>query len=99
MNKNIHPLQSHLWGEFRKKTGVKIVEKDNLLISIHPIPYSNYTIGYLPKGPDIDNRLLKTLETIGKEFKCIFIQIEPNIEKNKKNYFDKIFQKWEVFSF
>lgn len=86
MNKNIHPLQSHLWGEFRKKTGVRIVEKDNLLISIHPIPYSNYTIGYLPKGPDIDNLLLKTLERIGKEFKCIFIQIEPNIEKNNKNY-------------
>jgi lipid II:glycine glycyltransferase (peptidoglycan interpeptide bridge formation enzyme) len=86
MKKNIHPLQSHLWGELRKKTGVKIIEKEDLLISIHPVPYTNYTIGYLPKGPDIDDKLLKVLDEIGKENKCIFIQIEPNIEKNNKKY-------------
>ena len=83
---NLHPLQSLLWGEFRKKTGVKVANYDNLLITIHPIPHTKYTIGYLPKGPDIDKKMLDELTGIGKKYNCIFIQIEPNVEKNTKEY-------------
>ncbi len=83
---NLHPLQSLLWGEFRKKTGVRVANADNLLITIHPIPYTKYTIGYLPKGPDIDRDMLTKLIDIGKKYNCIFIQIEPNVEKNTKEY-------------
>jgi lipid II:glycine glycyltransferase (peptidoglycan interpeptide bridge formation enzyme) len=86
MINNTHPLQTHLWGEFRKKTGVKIIEKDNLLISIHNVPHTKFTIGYLPKGPDINEKMLKTLEEVGKEQKTIFIQIEPNIKKKDQDY-------------
>ena len=86
MKNNLHPLQSALWGEFRKKTGVKVVSIDNLLITIHPIPYTNYTIGYAAKGPDINKKMLDKLWELGKKENCIFIQLEPNIEKKNKEY-------------
>lgn len=84
--KNVHPLQSALWGEFREKTGIKVVREKGLQLTIHPIPYTKYTVGYLPKGPDIDKNLLDGLYEIGKRENCIFIQLEPNIVKNKKSY-------------
>lgn len=76
----MHPLQSPKWGQFREKTGIKVVNINNLQLTIHPIPFVNYTIGYLPKGPMPNRQILINLEKIGKEEKCIFIQIEPNIE-------------------
>jgi lipid II:glycine glycyltransferase (peptidoglycan interpeptide bridge formation enzyme) len=81
INNQNHPLQSRLWGAFRKKTGVKVINIDDLLITIHPIPHTNYTIGYLPKGSDITKDMLSKLWELGKKEKCIFIQIEPNVEK------------------
>ena len=83
----MHPLQSPLWGEFRKKTGVKVVFTGNLLITIHPIPHTKYNIGYVPKGPDINQEMLIKLLEIGKKENCIFIQLEPNVENtNDKEY-------------
>lgn len=79
--KNKHPLQSLLWGEFRKKTGVKIIVDKDFILTIHTIPKTKYTIGYLPKGGQITQNLLNKLQEIGKTQNCIFIQIEPNIEK------------------
>lgn len=83
---NKHPLQSKKWGEFREKTGVKVVTGKNFLLTIHPLPKTNFTIGYLPKGNNIDQALLNELEIIGKKENCIFIQIEPNIEKGEIKY-------------
>ncbi len=83
-----HPLQSYEWGEFREKTGVKVIRqgfftKENMTsgfqLTIHPIPHSPFTIGYLPKGELPGKELLKELKKIGKEEKCIFIQLEPNV--------------------
>ena len=81
-----HPLQTELWGEFRKKTGVRVVNVDNLLITIHPVPHTSYTIGYLPKGPNITKAMLDKLWILGKKEKCIFIQLEPNIEQKGLGY-------------
>ena len=87
-----HPLQSFEWGEFRQKTGVKVVRRglfdgekivSGFQLTIHKIPHTPFTIGYLPKGNLPDRELLKELEKIGKEEKCIFIQLEPNIERAK----------------
>ncbi len=84
---NIHPLQSELWGEFREKTGVKVVRKNDLQVTIHPIPYTNFKIGYFPKGNEINQKMLNDLLEIGKINNCIFIQIEPDVEKsNTKQY-------------
>jgi lipid II:glycine glycyltransferase (peptidoglycan interpeptide bridge formation enzyme) len=83
-----HPLQSFEWGEFRKKTGIKVIRKgifqdnkliDGFSITIHPIPYTPFTIGYVPKCNYPEEEMLEELNRIGKIEKCIFIQLEPNV--------------------
>ena len=87
----LHPLQSWEWGEFRKKTGIEVVrlgryEKNRLLetaqITIHPLPFTSYTIGYFPKGNIPSSEMLEKLTEVGKQYNCIFIKLEPNIEKD-----------------
>lgn len=89
-----HPLQSYEWGEFREKTGLTVVrrgffEKNKLSevfqVTIHQVPYTSFTIGYLPKGTIPTQRLIDELQSVGKKYKCIFIQIEPNIQTTEQN--------------
>ena len=84
-----HPMQSWEWGEFRKKTGVKIARLgvfangklvNAFQLTIHKIPYTLWSIGYLPKGPLPTKEMLDELVKIGHENNCIFIQLEPNVE-------------------
>ncbi len=88
-----HPLQSYEWGEFREKTGVKVIRQgieesgkltQAFTLTLHPVPKTPFTIGYLPKGQSPTKEMLKALEQIGKENKCIFIQFEPNIVQDTK---------------
>ncbi|MDP3998735.1 MAG: peptidoglycan bridge formation glycyltransferase FemA/FemB family protein [bacterium] len=89
-----HVLQSWEWGQFREKTGVKVIRpglfnsstgsKQAKLIeayqlTIHPIPHTPYTIGYLPRGPQPDPKMFEVLEDIGRKEKTIFFKLEPNI--------------------
>ncbi len=83
-----HPLQSYEWGEFRKKTGVKVIRKgffeDNKLtqviqLTIHAIPHTAWTIGYFPKSLLPSKEIVEELKNIGKQNNCIFIQLEPNV--------------------
>lgn len=81
-NKHVmHPLQSYEWGEFREKTGVKVVRENGLQVTIHPLPKVPYTIGYFPKGPLPDKEQIQTLRKIGRENNAIFVQLEPNVIK------------------
>lgn len=80
-----HPLQTAEWSEFRKKTGVKVITSEDFLLTIHKIPHTNYNIGYLPKGNLPDKKLIEELKRIGKENKCIFIQLEPNVSASIVN--------------
>jgi lipid II:glycine glycyltransferase (peptidoglycan interpeptide bridge formation enzyme) len=80
--RDIHPLQAKEWGDFRKKTGVKVVKTNDLQLTIHPIPHTRYAIGYLPKASSPTRQMLTELERIGREEKCVFIQLEPNVENN-----------------
>lgn len=86
-----HPLQSWEWGEFREKTGIKVIRRAFLdgkkavhafQLTIHRIPKTSYTIGYIPKGLLPNQEVIDELRKIGKEEKCIFIKLEPNGEKN-----------------
>ena len=86
-----HPMQSWEWGEFRQKTGLEVIrlgsyEKDKLVetaqITIHPLPFTGFTIGYLPKGGVPSSEMLVKLVEVGKKYKCIFIKLEPNVEKD-----------------
>lgn len=83
-----HPLQSFEWGEFRRKEGVTVIRRgffaENKLLqafqlTIHKIPYTHFTIGYLPKGILPTQALVNELTKIGKQANCIFIQLEPNV--------------------
>lgn len=88
-----HPLQSFEWGEFRKKTGVKVIRRaftkngkiiDGFTLTIHKVPKTKFTIGYLPKGNAPTKIVLEELERIGIDNNCIFIQLEPNILSSQK---------------
>lgn len=83
MIKNNHPLQSLEWGAFRKKTGIKVIEENGFLMTIHPIPHTMFNIGYLPKSPMPTKEIINKLYQIGKREKCIFIQLEPNVEQTE----------------
>nr|MBI5455434.1 peptidoglycan bridge formation glycyltransferase FemA/FemB family protein [Candidatus Levybacteria bacterium] len=80
----MHPLQSPLWGEFRKKTGVEVINANGLLLTLHKIPHTKYTIGYLPKNSFPTKQMLDELKKVITGKNCIFIQIEPNIETSEK---------------
>jgi peptidoglycan pentaglycine glycine transferase (the first glycine) len=74
-----HPLQSSEWGDFREQTGVKVVRKDDIQLTIHNVPNTPWKIGYYPKGQMPTKELIEKLRQIGKEEKCIFIQLEPDV--------------------
>ncbi len=78
-----HPLQSYEWGEFRKKTGVKVIRLQDVQMTIHKIPHTPWTIGYVPKGPLPNKEIISELIKIGKQERSIFIQLEPNVAKSQ----------------
>lgn len=86
-----HPLQSWEWGEFRQKMGVKVLRYGAFSgakltaafqLTSHPVPFTSYAVGYLPKGPLPDKEMIAALTQIGNKNNCIFIQLEPNILKS-----------------
>lgn len=86
-----HPLQSFEWGQFRRAMGTDVVRiglyRKNTLISgwqmtFHTIPFTRYTIGYLPKGPTLSEEMVASLIDIGKKKHAIFIQLEPDLPFN-----------------
>lgn len=90
-----HPLQSWEWGDFRKSMGLKVLRlgrldhKKNLReiaqISIHSLPFNSYTIGYFPRGSLPSSEMIKQLMEVGKQYKSIFLKLEPNIKKEEDN--------------
>jgi len=83
-----HPLQSWEWGEFRKKTGVKlervgVFENGNLVrafqVTFHRIPIIERTMGYLPKGYLPDEEQLSSLKELAESHNAVAIKLEPNI--------------------
>lgn len=83
-----HPLQTWEWGEFRKKTGQKIVRlgifdtdtlKTSMQISFHDLPLVGKTVGYLPKGPEPTEDQLAVLHNVAQKENALFIKLEPNV--------------------
>jgi len=88
-----HPLQSWEWGEFRQKTGLKVIRlgafdhgklKAALQLTIHPLPHLPFNLIYFPKGPKPTQPMLKALKKIGQQEKAILIKLEPNIHSQPK---------------
>jgi lipid II:glycine glycyltransferase (peptidoglycan interpeptide bridge formation enzyme) len=74
---------------------------DGFTLTIHKIPKTPYTIGYLPKGRTPRKEVLSELQRIGIENNCIFIQLEPNLigtlknkPRNLKQSFHPLFTKF-----
>lgn len=89
-----HPLQAWQWGEFRKKTGVKVERVGffengqivgGLQVTFHPIPVLGRTLGYLPKGPMPTEDQLAVLEELGRKHNALFIKMEPDIAQTVGN--------------
>lgn len=58
--------------------GIDVAALGQWLITFHRVPYTPWTIGYFPKGPIPDKKMVDELKKLGHEKKAIFIQIEPN---------------------
>jgi lipid II:glycine glycyltransferase (peptidoglycan interpeptide bridge formation enzyme) len=87
-----HPLQSWEWGEFREKTGVKVVRvgtfvEDKLTsafqMTIHQVPIINRSIGYFPKGPLPATEMVTAVKEAASENDCVFVKFEPNVLKTE----------------
>lgn len=98
----LHPLQSIYWEKARQKMGIKTVRINNFLISLHPLNFFSFKIGYLPRSSFPDKDTLEKLFKFGKENNLIFIKIEPyekksKIKLNHKNLVESphpLFPKW-----
>ncbi len=76
-----HPLQTTEWEQFRKTMGITTVRAGGGFVTFHNVPYTPWTIGYFPKGPLPNQKMIDELITLGKENHAIFIQLEPNVTK------------------
>lgn len=81
-----HPLQSWEWGEAKKNIGNGIIRisdgATNYLMTVHPIPYTSYKIGYIPRSPLLNDDTIGFLIQYAKKNKLIYIKIEPYVEQS-----------------
>ena len=54
--KAIHPLQSWEWGEFREAWGNKAIRLPNFQIIFSKVPFTNFKIGTVIRGPKLTKR-------------------------------------------
>ncbi len=80
-----HPLQAFEWGQFREKTGVKVIRRQSnreaFQLTIHNAPLG-FKIGYFPKGGFPSKEIIEELKKIGRQENLIYIQLEPKILKS-----------------
>lgn len=83
-----HPLQSWEWGKAREALGIEILrvgtyEKGDIIsayqMSIHPVPWTPYKIGYIPRSKIPPNEVIQYLKKYGATHTIIFIKFEPYI--------------------
>lgn len=100
-----HPLQTYEWGEFREKSGVKVIRRgifdenkliDGFQLTIHKVPHTSWTIGYLPKGEMPTKEIIRELKQIGRQENCLFIQLEPNIILDTEKHLKKKIEEFDV---
>jgi lipid II:glycine glycyltransferase (peptidoglycan interpeptide bridge formation enzyme) len=100
-----HPLQTYEWGEFREKSGITVIRRgifeENKLVggfqvTIHKIPHTPWTIGYLPKGEMPTKEVIRELKQIGRQENCLFIQLEPNVILDKEKHLKKKIEELDV---
>jgi len=87
-----HPLQSWEWGEVRKKTGIRVIRiggyNDNKLkevytMTVHQIPHTPFSIGYIPRSIWPSSELVIFLKKITEREGMLFIKFEPDVELSR----------------
>ncbi len=76
-------MQSWEWGEARTAMGIKVIKMESegniYQMTIHPIPHTPYSIGYIPRSDMPTGNALMKFNEFGKKNNIIFIKIEPYI--------------------
>jgi len=93
-----HPLQTRVWGEFRKKWGNEVVRLPFGQLTLHRVPFTNYKIGIFEKGPKPTQEMLDALRNLAEEKNLIFIKLEPNVPINILNNTDSNSNKFKLKS-
>lgn len=104
-----HPVQTWEWGTFQESQGHKVYrlgvfDRENLVsgysLSFHKIPHTNFSIGTILRGPEIDNDLIKNVKKIAENENAIFVKMEPDIiEKIYDNKYQLIKNKATISNF
>jgi lipid II:glycine glycyltransferase (peptidoglycan interpeptide bridge formation enzyme) len=83
-----HPVQTWEWGDFQIGEGHQVyrlgVFDNNKMVSaysvsFHKIPHTNYSIGTMLRGPNIDDEMIKNVRKIAVDEKAIFVKFEPDV--------------------
>ena len=77
--KATHPLQSWEWGEFREAWGNKAIRLPNFQIIFSKVPFTNFKIGTVIRGPKLTKRDVFEVTNIARKAKAIFVKFEPNV--------------------
>lgn len=94
--KNIHPLQTKAWADFRTKWGNEVLKTKYGYLTLHKLPFINKKIGMFIRGPELTTKMLSDLSRIAKEQDLIFIKLEPFEIANKKT--KKILKQYHASS-
>ena len=82
--KAVHPLQSWEWGEFREAWGNKVVRLSNFQIIFSKVPFTNFKIGTVIRGPKPTKKDIEEVINIAKKENAIFVKFEPNVLYDEK---------------
>lgn len=83
-----HPLQTWEWGDFQISQGHKVyrlgVFQNNKMfsaysVSFHKIPKTNFSVGTILRGPEVDEEMVQNIEKIAKDENAIFVKFEPDV--------------------
>ncbi len=83
-----HPVQTWEWGDFQINEGHKIYrlgvfDNEKMVsaysVSFHRIPHTDYSIGTILRGPQVDEEMIKNIRKIAIDEKAIFVKLEPDV--------------------
>jgi len=72
--------------ELSRMSSGQVKLKAGYQLTVHPIPKTNFSVIYFPRGPKPDKAMLNALFKLGRQENAILIKIEPNVaaEVSKK---------------
>ncbi|MEI6326570.1 MAG: peptidoglycan bridge formation glycyltransferase FemA/FemB family protein [Candidatus Roizmanbacteria bacterium] len=88
-----HPMQSWEWGDIRTSEGkqvIRFIESEHEIhtnshqvqavyqMTLHPIPYTSYSIGYIPKSKWPSEEFLRYAKKYAHTHHILFIKFEPH---------------------